>query len=133
MIKAVLDTNVLVSAFLSPSGNASLILNKALDVKLLFFYSIPIFAEYEDVLFRPDFGFDQALVRFELDTLAEIGILESPPISDISLLDKTDQKFFDLARFTGAFLVTGNLKHFPRESFIITPAVMAQQLISDSA
>ena len=128
MIKAVLDTNVLVSAFLSPSGNPSLILNKTLDGKLLFFYTIPIFAEYEDVLFRTDFGFDQARVRFELDTLAEIGFLESPPINDISLPDKSDQKFFDLAHFTGAFLVTGNLKHFPQESFVITPAVMARKI-----
>ena len=131
MRKIVLDTNILVSAFLSPSGNPSLILNTTFDGKLLFFYTRAIFGEYEDVLMRPDFGFDRARVRFQLDTLLEIGTENNPPKSDISLPDKSDQKFYDLARFTGAYLVTGNLKHYPNESFIISPAKMAQKITSD--
>ena len=36
--------------------------------------------------------------------------------------DEDDRKFYDVAKSSGAFLITGNIKHFPSESFIVTPA-----------
>jgi hypothetical protein len=36
--------------------------------------------------------------------------------------DETDRKFYDVASACGALLITGNLKHYPSEPFIISPA-----------
>jgi predicted nucleic acid-binding protein len=36
--------------------------------------------------------------------------------------DEEDRKFYNVAKSSGAFLITGNIKHFPPESFIVTPA-----------
>lgn len=129
-LKIVLDTNVLVSAMLSPGGNPSLILNAVLDGKLLFYYSRAIMSEYEEVLFRPAFGFNTARVRLLIDTVADIGILENPPVSDITMTDQSDRAFFDVASAVGAFLVTGNLRHYPKEPFIVAPAEMARKLLT---
>jgi putative PIN family toxin of toxin-antitoxin system len=46
--KVVLDTNVVVSAMLSPGGNPSNIMALALDEKIQVFYSQPVRAEYEE-------------------------------------------------------------------------------------
>jgi putative PIN family toxin of toxin-antitoxin system len=128
MMKAVLDTNVIVSALISQGGNPSLLLNSVLDRKMLMYYSAPVIAEYWDVLFRPAFGFDHWRVNRLLDALEEIGILETPPVSDTPMADETDRAFFDLASAAGAFLVTGNLKHYPKEPFVVTPSDMARNL-----
>jgi hypothetical protein len=36
--------------------------------------------------------------------------------------DESDRVFYDVAKTAGAYLITGNTKHFPQEPFILTPA-----------
>ena len=36
--------------------------------------------------------------------------------------DETDRIFYDTAKASGAILITGNLKHFPSEPFIMKSA-----------
>jgi predicted nucleic acid-binding protein len=36
--------------------------------------------------------------------------------------DETDRKFYDTAKSSSATLITGNMKHYPAEPFIMTPA-----------
>jgi putative PIN family toxin of toxin-antitoxin system len=127
--KTVLDTNVVVSAMLSPGGNPSFILNAVLDGKLLFYYNWAVMSEYEEVLFRPVFGFNATRVRLLIDTLADIGILETPLTSDIAMIGQSDRAFFDVASAAEVFLVTGNLRHYPKERFIITSAEMALEIM----
>ena len=46
------------------------------------------------------------------------------------LIDMDDLIFYEIAvemQMKNAFLVTGNLKHYPSEHFIITPAQMIEQ------
>ena len=40
----------------------------------------------------------------------------------IPMLDEDDRKFYDAAKTSQMFLVTGNIRHFPKGPFIITPA-----------
>ena len=50
----------------------------------------------------------------------------SPPPGEI-LVDMDDLVFYEVAlekRGDNAFLVTGNLQHYPVKSFIVTPAEM---------
>ena len=47
------------------------------------------------------------------------------------LIDMDDLIFYEIAvemQMKNAFLVTGNLKHYPSEHFIITPAQMIELL-----
>ncbi|GHU65712.1 hypothetical protein AGMMS49983_13900 [Clostridia bacterium] len=52
-IIVVLDTNILVSALLSPLGNPAKIYRMFLTENLKVAYSSEIISEYKDVLFRP--------------------------------------------------------------------------------
>jgi predicted nucleic acid-binding protein len=52
-----------------------------------------------------------------------LGIAVEANIPDVTPIpDEEDRKFYNVAKSSGAFLITGNIKHFPSESFIITPA-----------
>ena len=55
--KVVLDTNIIVSAFLSPAGPASQIVSLAWQGKLQVCYNQEIMDEYREVLSRPKFKY----------------------------------------------------------------------------
>ena len=124
MIKVVLDTNVVVSAFLSPSGKPADIIRLALNGSLTLCINTPILVEYEQVLMRSKFTdkiHNSAISRF-FDIINDIGesIVYVP--SKIHMIDESDRCFFDVAKNAGAILITGNKKHFPNEMFVKTPA-----------
>jgi putative PIN family toxin of toxin-antitoxin system len=73
-MKVVLDTNVLISAFLW-GGKPRAVLERAIEGKDKLFISRPILAELAEVLTRPKFGLDGELVeRFvrEIEDIAEV-------------------------------------------------------------
>ena len=41
--------------------------------------------------------------------------------SDIKMLDESDRVFYDLHKTAMAILITGNARHYPSESTIMTP------------
>ena len=54
-----------------------------------------------------------------------------PSPSGASLPDKKDLPFYEVAlkmREDGAYLVTGNLKHFPQEAFVVTTRQLLELL-----
>ena len=115
MIRAVIDTNVLVSAMISPAGNEALLvmaINHGLVAPCL---SQEILKEYSSVLLRPRFGFPQGHVDDLLNLLRRHGHLLDPvPIAPTSP-DPDDDKFIACAIAGKAdFLVTGNKRHFPQ-------------------
>jgi putative PIN family toxin of toxin-antitoxin system len=127
-LKTVLDTNVIVSAMLSPGGNAANILSSVLDGKIQICLSAPIMAEYEEVLLRPKFKFAPDRVRLVLDVLSEIGLTCEPSISSMPLPDEADRPFYDATRSENAILITGNLRHYPIEPFILTPREFVEKI-----
>jgi len=42
--------------------------------------------------------------------------------STMEMPDESDRKFYDLHKAAGAILITGNIKHFPKEDSIMKPA-----------
>lgn len=111
----VLDTNVLVSAILSPHGPPAAALRTLLTGRGRLCFDERILSEYRTVLSRDKFAFDQALVEELLGFLegAGVSILTEP--LDLALPDPEDQMFIEVAVSGKAeFLVTGNLKHFPK-------------------
>ena len=119
--RVVLDTNMLVSALLSPSGNPARIYRMFLSGTLDLVVSADILAEYEDVLLRPRLQLPAADVKTVFAAVRECAETVRPVISTVSLIDEDDRVFYDTAKTAGAYLITGNAKHYPEEEFILTP------------
>jgi putative PIN family toxin of toxin-antitoxin system len=124
----VLDTNILVSALLTPDGISAQILGMVLKGQRRIGYDSRIIAEYHDVLVRPKFHFDLAKTNRLLDILLAKGLLVIAQRSDVVFDDETDRKFFEVALELNAYLITGNLKHYPQTDFIKTPGEYLRQL-----
>ena len=127
MIKAVIDTNVLVSAFwtknrLSPTVRIADAITRDLFVPL---YSPQMIAEYREVLARLRFGFPDGEVRDFVDHIVTHGQLVEPAESNDNFPDPDGKVFFCTALSVvddDPLLVTGNQKHYPPADFIVTPA-----------
>jgi putative PIN family toxin of toxin-antitoxin system len=125
MLKAVLDTNVLVSGMLSASGSPGRIVNLMKQTRQRQFnvyYNDEIISEYRDVLARGKFHFSPVTVERLFEALLAIGFPVCAISSRVPMPDESDRVFYDVAKASGALLVTGNKKHYPDEPFIITPA-----------
>ena len=121
MSLVVLDTNVLVSALLSPFGNPAKVLALALNGHVRLCYDSRVLTEYRDVLLRPKFSFNPDAIGVLLDSLLQDGIAVLPEPLDTFFADESDRIFYEVAKFCDAVLITGNLRHFPREPDILTP------------
>lgn len=120
-MKVVIDTNVVVSAFLSPHGNPAKVLALFFKGELQTYYSGDILAEYEDVLSRPVLKIEPEKIKRFFEIIRETATLLEPITSDIDLPDESDRIFYDTAKKSGAVLITGNIKHYPAEDFVMTP------------
>ncbi|MBI3755272.1 MAG: putative toxin-antitoxin system toxin component, PIN family [Deltaproteobacteria bacterium] len=110
----VLDTNILVSGLLSPFGTCGEIVRMVSSGELRLSFDARIFTEYEEVLKRPKFKFEEDKVAAFLDQIEHCGrTVASSPLS-YSLPDTDDGPFLEVA-VAGkvACLVTGNSVHFP--------------------
>jgi uncharacterized protein len=110
----VLDTNVIVSARLSPGGApAALVIDYVLSGRVQAVTSPSVIQEYIEVVHQPKFA------RFAfpppwLEQVVETSLqLPDPTRWPHALPDPKDAIFLALAKASGAWLVTGNLKHFP--------------------
>ena len=121
-MKVVLDTNVLVSALLAggpPAAIADLIANGRLRP----FYNDAIIGEYWNVLHRRKFGFQVSHIDRLLGAIIRTGVaVKVSAPSNFPMADEEDRKFYDVAKTSLATLITGNMKHFPKKPFIVTPA-----------
>jgi len=122
MIKVVLDTNIIISAALSDLGNPARIIELASDGIIDIYYSNEILAEYEEVLSRGKFGFSREKQVAAIDMISKNGICVKPGKSKIQISDMDDIIFYDAAKAVEAYLVTGNIKHYPDDFLILTPA-----------
>ena len=124
---AVIDTNVLVSAMLKFQSVPGQITNEALLGALIPLLSDEIVAEYREVLARPKFKFNQRTVDAFIDGIIDRGIfVDTVPVEEII---PKDVVFYEVVmegrkEYEDAYLVTGNIKHFPARSFVVTPKEM---------
>ncbi len=123
-MRAVIDTNVIVSALRKAGTPPAEVLADAIAGIVVVLYDARILAEYRDVLSRPKLKIPEPKVEeFETFIVAKgrfvAGARFEPP-----LIDPDDQPFADVA-FTGKadLLITGNTKHFPVDSVlrVVTP------------
>ena len=123
-IKAVIDTNVLVSSFISRNTNSPTVRIIKAIIEGIFtpVYSDDILSEYEEVLGRGRFKLDPAAISILIQRIKEIGEAVSPIVSEEDFPDPDDKVFFCTALAGDAQLVTGNIKHYPTAELVVTPA-----------
>jgi len=115
-MEIVIDTNVLVAGLLSPFGTCGQILRMVSAGELMLSYDARILSEYNEVLRRPKFGFEEEKVAAFLDYIVYRGRAVAPSPLSHSLPDPDDEPFLEVALASHAVcLVTGNKKHFPAE------------------
>jgi putative PIN family toxin of toxin-antitoxin system len=130
VIRAVIDTNVLVSGLLSPAGNEALILLAIHQGLIHPCFSELMMEEYADVLARRKFGFAAGEIAAALRMFHERGELVVPTGIAPVLPDRDDVAFLHCAVTIGAeFLVTGNKRHFPPEVCGNVRVVNASELL----
>lgn len=132
---AVIDTNVIVSALISKNidSNPGKVFRAIVQERIVPLYNDEILEEYRCVLSRPKFHLAPDLIETVLKAIIVDGLnLDRVPATGIDFPDPKDIVFYEIAiSKENAYLVTGNIKHFPVRSFIVTPAEMVEILGDD--
>lgn len=127
-IFAVIDTNVIVSALLTRNRDAATA--RVLDMvfsqmRITPLYNDEIIAEYNNVLKRAKFGFPSELIDGIISLIVARGLNSKRVSTGVHFLDPKDVVFYEVALSKDdAYLVTGNIKHFPHTPIVVTPAEM---------
>ena len=132
---AVIDTNVLVSAVLKQKSVPGSIIELAFDGPITPVLNEDIEAEYRKVLLRPKFHLTEDIVNDIIDTFHQRGLYIDSEAIDIDLPDPKDRVFYEVVmeerKDEDAYLVTGNIRHFPTAPFIVTPRQMLDIILKD--
>lgn len=127
---AVVDTNVLVAALLSKRDDSATVrvIRAMISGEFIPLYHEDILAEYEDVLHRKKkYDLSESAIQTVLNAIRRFGIEVFPKPTGEIFIDEDDIIFYEVAmekRDDNAYLVTGNMKHYPVRDFIVTPAEM---------
>ena len=77
--------------------------------------------EYIEVLFRPKFKFSSEQVNSLLDDFINNGEYVIPSkLPEIEMIDEDDRAFYEAAKFCNVPLITGNIRHFPEDSIVMS-------------
>ena len=122
----VIDTNILVSALLSKHNDASTVkvINALYSSQIIPLYNSEILEEYNEVLHRKKFHFSENLIQLLIQSIRDNGISVERFTTGEKLPDPKDLVFYEVCmakREENSMLVTGNMKHFPKKPFIVTP------------
>ena len=131
-VYAVIDTNVIVSALIStkPDSYPLTVLSYVYQGPIVPVYNDEILAEYRDVLYRDKFHLRSEDIENALETITEIGLnLKRVPVQGEIFPDPKDVMFYEVKMSKDdAYLVTGNVKHYPKKPFVVTPREMIEIL-----
>ena len=126
MYYAVVDTNILVSAALATDRLQSVPYAIFQGVSKHLFTPIVdenIVEEYYEVMSRSKFRWKASYGQHFVDEILKYAINEPVAPTDFTLPDADDRIFYDVAfahRDKSAYIVTGNIKHFPNVPFAIS-------------
>ena len=127
-IYAVIDTNVLVSALLRWDSVPGAVMEQALIGSIVPLLSDDIMAEYEEVLRRKKFPFREQDIRTLIDGIRMRGVFIDPEKVNENMPDPKDVIIYEVTmearKNDDAYLVTGNVKHFPLKPYVVTPREM---------
>lgn len=124
MIYAVIDTNVIVSAFITHHQDASTVkvLHHVINSDIKPLYDKDILNEYRQVLSRKKFKIEKTVIDSLINMFIEQGLQMSRTPFAESMPDESDRVFYEISLSKeDSFLVTGNLKHYPVSPKVVSP------------
>ena len=126
---AVFDTNVLVSAMITSNSDSPTVkvLEMVASGHIISLYNHEIITEYAEVLHRNKFNLRENDIANMLEMLVEQGISSHRVATSEQFVDVDDVVFYEIALSKeGAYLITGNTKHFPKTPIVVTPSEMLE-------
>ena len=132
---AVIDTNVVVSSMLKNQSIPGQIIDLVTRGTIVPLVNEEILNEYLEVITRNKFNFNSAVINGTMNIIKSKAIYLQKEQTLEDFIDKDDIVFFEIvmsARSTmDAYLITGNMKHYPIRSYIVTPAQMLEIIEKD--
>ena len=133
---AVIDTNVIVSSFLKEGSILDQIVSLALNGPIIPLVNDEIISEYTEVLTRNKFGLSESEVKIFLNEFIKRALFLDKTKTNEDFDDPDDIVFYEIiltARSAAnAYLITGNKKHYPIKSFVVTPREMIEIIEKDN-
>ena len=126
---AVFDTNVLVSAMITHNSDSATVrvMEQVVKGRVIPVFNDEILLEYQEVLHRSKFNLREEDVLNMLDLFVDNGCWAGREATDIPFPDADDIVFFEVAMSKeDAYLITGNIRHFPKTPKVVTPAEMLE-------
>ena len=126
-VYAVIDTNVIISSMLThnTASPTKIVMAYVRDGVIVPMINDDILEEYADVLTRTKFSFAHEAVSEMLKLFNVRGNVSLPECLTWDFIDPNDVIFYETYHTRDdAYLVTGNMRHFPSEPRIVTPADM---------
>lgn len=127
----VIDTNVLVSAVLKSHSVPGSIVELAFDGPIIPILNEAIEKEYREVLSRPKFHLPEDLIEGIMSTFHKRAIYVDAEHLDVELPLVFYEVVMEERKEEDAYLVTGNIRHFPSRPFIVTPREMLDIILRD--
>ncbi len=131
---AVIDTNVVVSAMLKWQSLPGNILELVFDGIIMPVFNDEILSEYREVLSRPKFNLSNQIIEDFVGNIEELGLSIKAATLDLDFPDPKDRVFYEITmesrKSDETYLVTGNIKHFPAQCFVVTPREMLEIVLS---
>jgi len=129
----VIDTNVLVSAMIKWNSVPGNVVELAFSGTIIPLLNEQIVKEYREVLGRPKFHLTDEIINSVVDEIERLGIYVDADELDLVLPDPKDRVFYEVVmeerKSEDAYLVTGNIKHFPIKPYVVTPRQMMDIII----
>ncbi len=126
---AVIDTNVLVSFLLTKNMESSVVkvIELVKNETIVPLLHTEILEEYKEVLKRDYLKIDDIYVTDLIETITKLGIFCDRKEAIGPFPDPDDIVFYEVSlSVEDSYLITGNLKHFPKNGHVVTPAEMLQ-------
>ncbi len=87
------------------------------------------------ILARPKFHLTQNIIDDVVDEIEQLGIHVDAEELNVELPDPKDRIFYEVVmevrKSEDAYLVTGNIKHFPQKTFVVTPRQMLDIILGN--
>lgn len=131
-VYAVIDTNILVSALLTknPESPTVKIINYVFAGTILPVIHRKIIKEYNRVLRYEKFCFPEDKIKTLVKAIRNNGSRKRPKHCEEKFPDESDRIFYEVTlsarKRSNTRLVTGNFKHFPAETFIVSAREMVE-------
>ena len=129
-ILVAIDTNVIISGLINNNSYPGKVLNKALSGDITPLVDYDILFEYLDVLTREKFSFNRTLITKLINMIIARANFIDRTESQEEFIDEDNRVFYEVTltarKDSEAYLTTGNLKRYPKKTFVVESKQMCQ-------